>query len=407
MYKSRLIQAPVITLLSPSLYASKKAASLLEALGNMTLVSSSSLGEDTTTVETTTKIQKEQDDQLNRAFQSSIPGFSRTWQSVGVVCPESSSVVHFCSMTDSVPNSHNNNNNNNKSKSTKTPFALLAITDSGTETNPKQIIQQCRNHLATQVSSTLKTQLKYVVGGQITPSDLLRDTVSSDGLPWLSMENAIQKDSIANTENGPKSPFLKEIVVPFFDSAVYQDGSTILSKLANAETLRPTVGVYHWPGSSMCIRPLPTAAQDQRLPPPSLIFHHESPDEVTLAAKKETFRTARIGFSGGMNDGQIMILHQDLLGLDIRYCRQTIVSSAFSEAQESLLAGSLEELQSTQTLVAKGEEGSKENDDRIGKGDCWVEVRANLKRPSGYWKRNSSKKAGSVKIAKIPDLPYE
>jgi hypothetical protein len=202
---------------------------------------------------------------------------------------------------------------------------------------------------------------------------------------------------------------LKEIVVPFFDYAEYKDGSTILSKLAShAGTNRPAVGVYQWPTGPTCIRPLPTAAEDKRLPSPSFIFHSNSPeDEVALTTMDETgIRRAPIGFSGGMADGQIMVLHEHLLGLDVRYCHQTKVKSAFSEAQESLLAGSLEELQSTNTLLAVGEQAK--DDHRILNSDCWVEVRANLKQPSGYWSnRASAKRTGSVRVASVPDLPYE
>ena len=101
---------------------------------------------------------------------------------------------------------------------------------------------------------------------------------------------------------------------------------------------------------------------------------------------------------------QVMLLHKDLLGLDVRYCPRTAVSSAFAEAQDSLLAGSLEELQSTNVLVSRREE--VKSDARVGNGDCWIEVRANLKRPSKLFQRskNSQRKQ---KIAKIPDLPYD
>ena len=120
---------------------------------------------------------------------------------------------------------------------------------------------------------------------------------------------------------------------------------------------------------------------------------------------KNWFRKARIGYSGlGPGHGQVMLLHKDLIGLDIRYCPRTTVSSTFSEAQESLLAGSLEELQSTNILLSGSEKAI--GDKRIGNSDCWVELRANLKRPSKYWQRskNSSRKQ---KIAKIPDIPFE
>ena len=54
-----------------------------------------------------------------------------------------------------------------------------------------------------------------------------------------------------------------------------------------------------------------------------------------------------------------------------------------------------------------------------GLGDCWVEFRANLKKPAGYLKNvlvsrttNTSLTGGGAKtsktrIAKAPNLPYE
>ncbi|KAL3936702.1 MAG: hypothetical protein SGARI_002444, partial [Bacillariaceae sp.] len=218
-----------------------------------------------------------------------------------------------------------------------------------------------------------------------------------DGLPLLSLKQNDESNQQAEADTTSQSPFLKEIVVPFFDYAEYKDGSTVLSRLSQANTKRPVVGVYQWPGSSVCIRPLPTAAEDKRLPPPSLIFHAASiPDDLD-----KCFQMARIGRSG-MSDGQTMLLHESLSGIDIRLCPRTTTSCAFSEAQESLLAGSLPELQNSNILLASGEQVV--DDDRIGKGDCWVEVRANLKQPAGFLRRSKTK-AAPLKQANIPDIP--
>jgi len=42
-----------------------------------------------------------------------------------------------------------------------------------------------------------------------------------------------------------------------------------------------------------------------------------------------------------------------------------------------------------------------------GLGDCWVEFRANLKKPSGFFTRNTKSNRQSHKVAKAPDIPYE
>ena len=149
------------------------------------------------------------------------------------------------------------------------------------------------------------------------------------------------------------------------------------------------------------LRPLPTAGEDTRLPPPSLIFDCHNLADILLKEQKG-LKVAKIGYSGN-RIGQLMLLHDDIQGLDVRLCSEKKVSSAFYEAQESLLAASVEELQSSNALIGDGQEGK--DDKRTGRGDCWVEVRANLKQPSGFFQRGTAR--SKHRVAKIPDLPYE
>lgn len=400
MIRSRRLQAPIITILSPCLTASKKAVSLLSLLGTMEEMS------------VVTEDSSSSHRSLNNTLNSSIPGLSLSWDSVGARCPISGSVIHFCS-----PREDDDRNPQTP------PFALLAITDDDSSTRNegqkshsgvKSAIRHCRDVLASGINkgATLNStllNLKCLFNGNLTTNDLLKD-ISHGGLPLLSIPNTLNNDGRCIPKKSKRrmgsvaSPFLKEIVVPYFDHASYKDGSTLISKLSLAITNRPAVGVFEWPNSITCIRPLPTAAEDQRIPSPSLIFHCESPEDV-IKMREYGFREARIGYGGlGPDHGQVMLFHEDLTGLDVRYCPRTTVSSQFSEAQESLLAGSLNELQSTNIMVSGG--GNATSDERIGNGDCWVEVRANLKRPSNYWQR-SNKTSREQKVAKIPDLPYE
>mmetsp|Transcript_11098 Transcript_11098/g.28132 ORF Transcript_11098/g.28132 Transcript_11098/m.28132 type:complete len:388 (+) Transcript_11098:156-1319(+) len=387
MIRSRSLQAPVITILSPCLAASKRAVSLLSLLGDMEEVSL--VNEDSSS----------SDKALNNTFKSSIPGLSRSWESIAARCPVSGSVIHFCSSS----NIGSSKENGNK-RLHKNPFALLAITDDdGSEV--KESIRQFRNLLAARINNRSKVDstflnLKCLISGKMTTKDLLKD-ISSDGLPLLSIPETRKSESKDKVDY-TSSPFLKEIAVPYFDHASYSDGSTLISKLSRAATTRPTVGVYEWPNSKTCIRPLPTAAEDKILPSPSFIFHCESPEDI-VEFREHGFQQARIGYGGlGPGHGQVMLLHEDLRGLDIRYCPRTTVSSTFSEAQESLLAASLDELQSTNVLAYGS--GTSKSDERIDNGDCWVELRANLKRPSNYFQKS---KKTNQKIAKVPDLPYE
>jgi len=419
MNRSRILKAPIITFLSPSLAASKKATSLLSALGkfeNITIVT-----DDDTHLSTSIG--------LNDTLKSNIPGFPRySWDSIGAQDAVSGSVIHFCSIGVRRSNvkSIEENSNEQDQNQQDIPFSLLAITDTGNDQSDDSkkkeyngnaeidvVIRNVRCLLASRINeggalNSTSLILKYFFKGKLTVCDLLKN-ISPDGLPLLSIPSNMPS-KIVDDGCVPNSTTtcLKEVVVPYFDYAAYKDGSTFVSKLGLARTRRPAVGVYEWPinntrNTRTCIRPLPTGAEDQTLPSPSLIFHCEFP-ENEVKIKEYGFREARIGYGGGRsNRGQVMLLHKDLIGLDIRYCPRTKVTSAFSEAQESLLAGSIDELQSTNILLAGGEEAK--HDERIGNADCWVEERAKFKRPSGYlWSKKTSRKQ---RIARIPNIPFE
>jgi len=395
MYRSRQLQAPIITFLSPSLAASKKATALISTVGNF----EESISVVTNDLDTHQNSKKG----LNDTFKTTIPGLpAYSWESVGVRDTVSGSVIHFCSFGRELSINKNENENDKQ----KPPFALLAITDTGnydeepsndTGSNSKvnAAIRNARSELASKISDggTLNIAsliIKYFVKGNLTVNDLLK----TDGLPLLSIPNTV--DDKVSSYSTNSSTCLKEIVVPHFDYAAYRNGSTFLSELGLARTRKPAVGVYEWPNASTCIRPLPTAGEDRTLPSPSLIFHCDAPENESCFIKEHGFQEARIGFGGGrMNKGQVMLLHNDLLGLDVRYCPQTNISSAFSESQESLLAGSIKELQSKNTLLAVGEKGK--HDERILNGDCWIEERAKFRQPLSYFR---SKKP--LRSAKIP-----
>ena len=283
------------------------------------------------------------------------------------------------------------------------PLSMIALTDSiGTVQGS---VQNARNLLSEQLqrySTVIK--LKESFGNLISPHNMLK-SVSTGGLPLIqlpSMDSFECEDGASGeVACGNNAAGLKEIVVPYFDFAMYTDGSSLLSKIADASLDRPVVGVYQWNNSTTLLRPLPTAGEDTRLPPPSLIFDCHNLTDILLKEQKG-LKVAKIGYSGN-RIGQLMLLHDDIQGLDVRLCSEKKVSSAFYEAQESLLAASVEELQSSNALIGDGQEGK--DDKRTGRGDCWVEVRANLKQPSGFFQRGTAR--SKHRVAKIPDLPYE
>lgn len=361
----------VVSFFSPSPSASRRAQNLLAKICKLEKVNLTSFDHD--------------GDKLNSVFRSFLPMFSNTWDSVALQCQSSGTVVHFLSSFDTKENIGRGY-----------AFALLGITNATVAESNQVSVQSFRNLLASSIetrSSSIK--LKTIIGS-LQAGEMLRD-ISNGSLPLLSVaEQKATEDDV--TKNAPPSG-LKEVVVPFFDYAQYTDGSTILSRLS--KTQRPAIGVYQLGQRSIRVRPLPTASEDRSLPPPSLVFHCNDLEEVDMT--KEGAKTGKIGFSGN-RIGQLMVQHEDLLGLDIRFCPSEKVTSVFDEAQDSLLAGSLDELQSTNTLLAGGEKSK--DDDRIGVADCWVQVRANLKSPSGFLKRqgrSSSTQKPNARPINTPD----
>ena len=344
----------VVSFFSPSPSASRRAQDLLARLCKLEKVTLGPF--------------KHEEDKLNSIFQSFLPMFSNSWDSVALKCQSSGTMIHFLSSSDAEDESRHQRN----------AFALLGITKATENDSNQAVVQSFRDLLAHSIenrSSAIK--LKKSIGS-FHAQEMLRD-VSNGSLPLLTIGEQPAASAGDVTRDVPPSG-LKEVVVPFFDYAEYTDGTTILSRLSRMH--RPAVGVYQLGDRSVRVRPLPTASEDRSLPPPSLVFHCDDLEEVDH--QQVGAKSGKIGFSGNKK-GQLMVQHEDLLGLDIRFCSNEKVISAFDEARESLLAGSLDELQSTNTLLAGGEKSK--DDDRIGVSDCWVEVRANLKSPSGFMRR--------------------
>ena len=295
------------------------------------------------------------------------------------------------------------------------------------------LLKEARNRLTTALHAhaTHATTSKQIISilrilrsawtGRGRSSDLLQHT-----LPILDLAALVDDDRptdfdenrINETWNQPGA--LKEIVVPADPSFTYPDGQSLFTALQQSSHVhRPIPGLYQLP-QGLCIRPLPTAKEDRTLPPPSLIFHTDS----LLQSDHRDPETAafKIGFSGVGTKGQLMLrdkannnhtnssTNNGCIGVDVRLCAATRPSSMFSEAQESLLASSLHELQSVHVLnptqrkvgnsiktSLKQKEPSPLTDEKLvqrpddpntNKMDCWVEFRANLKNLKGFRPRN-------------------
>ncbi len=215
---------------------------------------------------------------------------------------------------------------------------------------------------------------------------------------------------------------LKEIVIPFDFSNTAPGNSRAttfidtLSRTNQDKFNRPVTGLYQLPYSNVCIRPIPMGKEDrQSNVSPTLIFQSsvEHMDGIlkrydTTKTQDRTTKFMKIGYTGRQSDGQIMISDGSQYGgMHVRLCSQQKPSSVFAEAQDSLFASSLSELQSQDVLLAKKESSA---DPRTNNTDCWVEFRANLRHPLGFLPSSSFLSTASSsppKIAKAPNLPYE
>lgn len=254
------------------------------------------------------------------------------------------------------------------SSMTKGSLSLLSIQHASS-------IEESRSQLAAafaEKGSPFYVRIRRLFNRPILPSHLLDQTL----FQWNescteSILSSLSKRIPVSEATG--RPQLKEIALPVDNISLQLPSSGV-------------TGVYQC-SSQLAIRPLPRAMHDRFLTVPTLVFHQSS----DLKPGPEWHP---IGVSSSRK-GQLMQYKQ---GLDVRLCQSTTRESMFCEAQESMLAGSLQELQSTRVL------GSKQEDDpNTNKMDCWVEVRANLKRPSGYFTQSKT----TPRFAKAPDIPYE
>jgi hypothetical protein len=337
MMSSIRLSAPVITFLSPSSSASAAASAKLT--------------------------------QWSILRESSEPEIRKiwgvSWEFRALDCPETGSRIEYMAPTRS-------------SSPVGGHHTLLAIQD-GPHDN-----KVARDKLMESLSRT-----KRIV--KILGYNLVARPVTPQALLGPSLRPVVSVSSTADLCSEPAKVqaidgVLKEVALPFFDA-----GSSILDQLSVLP--RIVTGLYRL-DNGLALRPLPTSKADNSLPPASLVFHTVEPKDLSVDSQTIA---AKIGFSGNQSSkGQTMLRHADTRGLDVRLCSSLKPTSMFCEAQESLLASSLAELQSDSVLRSTGEV-----DPRTLKADCWVEFRANMTRPSGFIKSNQPR------IAKAPDLPYE
>lgn len=288
---------------------------------------------------------------------------------------------------------------------------------------------ECRKSLAETLENEkivprLRGSLIYVVcnvmGKELQPNWIIPASPSTTpilDLTPLSPSNAMNVSAHSTEDDCHHcTGKLRELVLPYFPAV-----SSLQTTLSQSPLLRPLTGLYQYPVgagngketeveritktpmSGLIIRPLPAAQEDLRLSPPSLVFQSKSLVEAqTLIEEKIGGRTSKIGWRGNGQLGSLIVSHPSITGLDVRICEtnsdEWVLSGSFDESQDSLLAGSLADLQSV-NVMSDGKHGDVEKTAANTGGDCWVEVRSNLKHFT------SRKKSNPLTVAKPPDLP--
>lgn len=375
MKRSLQCSGPVVTLLSSGVTASRRSQELLCSLFGFEPIS----------------VDIDSEDQLSQ-WSPTVPFRKQGWDSLTSRCPTSGTLLHLLSPGTS--------NLLSPFLKREDRYALLSITaERGNGVSGS--VCHARSLLASRMEQQKwKIGLSQAVGRSLNANQVLG---TKGGLPALYLPTEEDNDTIPPVASS--SIGLKEVAIPFYVDSSYPNGMTLQSTLSESILSRPGVGLYQWPSSSLVIRPLPAAFEDRNLAPQSLIFKCESLDKAIEDMEKHGAVGAKIGYSG-TGKGQLVVRHPDLLpGMEVRFCENTSHSSVFAEAQESLLAGSLGGLQNRNVLLEGGTKGV--DDHRIGVGDCWIEFRATLMNPSGFWRRYAKSRVNKCQIAKAPDLPYE
>lgn len=243
-------------------------------------------------------------------------------------------------------------------------------------------------------------------------------SIRSEANDATSTNKDVRSDNNKSEWNASKA-CLREIVLPYFEE---DETNLFLEKLAkplNPRTQRPMTGLYQWPTtntkeSPIYIRPIPAGPEDQYLSPPSLVFQIPSPfllsNDSSDNDNTSNIQLRRIGFNGNSsNKGQFILYHQSLSGIDVRLCPNTQLSTTFAEGEDALFAGSIDELQRTNSsLLPTTNTISASNPlthtpttinnnidysipleaEAEAEGDCWMEVRAMVKQyPNRLWEK--------------------
>ena len=426
---------PVVTFLSPNPQYSRSAVSFLNRILQLPHLDL-----------TCTLDDKSETDTLNKLSFGDSNGMK--WDSVACMCPTSGTILHFLSFAKE-GRGHNDVDSSHSLVSIQGGTQPAVYPDQTSECTAEtwvDVLRQSRGRLADEMKSrqffqsTLESRLRGTLinmmnsmGRQPSPSWLLAKLPGTTSyqpvlLDLRQFELSVNKDANTFGEMQIRSDFkIRELAIPHFPEM-----SALQKQLSSSELIRPIPGLYQYSQirvasngdtskDGLILRPLPSAAEDFRLPPPSLVCQCNSLSEIQeLVENKLGGTTTKIGWRGDGHNGSLIVHHPSVRGLELRLVEtaddhgEWVLNSFFDESQEALLAASLYDLQSSHVISegtdGKDKENSREVDPKVLKADCWVETRANMKSPRPFFSKPNSllkRILHKNKVAKPPDLPFE
>ena len=118
---------------------------------------------------------------------------------------------------------------------------------------------------------------------------------------------------------------------------------------------------------------------------PSLVLQVRCVGAARDALASSSVATGTIGATGRNRTGQLRVATPWHAGLDVRLCEAATCSPAFSEGTEALLEGVLPEFRKPHDAASQAEYDTLVADLRTN-SDCWVDVRAMMRHPAGFFR---------------------
>ena len=119
---------------------------------------------------------------------------------------------------------------------------------------------------------------------------------------------------------------------------------------------------------------------------PSLVLQVRCVGAARDALASSAVATGTIGATGRDRTGQLMVQTPWRAGVAVRLCEAATCSPAFSEGTEALLEGVLPEFRKPHETVASPAEYETLMADLRSNSDCWVDVRAMMRHPAGFFR---------------------